>query len=220
MKKFLILSMLFILASCASIKLSDFDPGYKNKLLLPALEPKIDISSFEDAYLMYYIKNSNALYYTDSTTDLPYTIAPVPKDIRMKDAISIFKREVKENICSFSPEKKGTIVCHIPFAVSENSGNSFLLLSTFTFGILNLIGMPLFSYKTELELEVEIFTNSGKQIGSYRARGSNTAWVALYYGYSMQSANRISNAKAFKIAMNGIKQQIEMDAERLTNELH
>ena len=55
MKKLIyIFGTMIIVSSCATLNMSDLKPYPKNDILLPALEPRIDINSFESAYSMGY----------------------------------------------------------------------------------------------------------------------------------------------------------------------
>ena len=40
------------ITSCASMKMTDLKPTPKNNQLLPTLEPRVDLSSFESAYTL------------------------------------------------------------------------------------------------------------------------------------------------------------------------
>ena len=203
--------------------MSDLKPTSKNIKLLPALEPKIDIMSFESAYSSgtsigavstYNSKLSNSTYIgIGSGTSTIY------KDKRVQDAITIFDRDVKENITIPYGDKKGSIVCKIAAGGGRNGDVLWGVLSGLTLMTGNLFGMPIGSCITDIEVEVEIYNLKDNLIAKYSATGSDKAYVAAYWGYEPQQGQRKSAFTAFKMALNTIKLKIQADYDRLTFEL-
>jgi len=216
------------ITSCASMKMTDLKPTPKNNQLLPTLEPRVDLSSFESAYTLgSTTSNSAGTVYGQTRTNQnrtstigigsSTTTSTSIKDPRIQDAITIFDRDVKDNITDPFNDTKGVILCKIN-ASNPKVGYGWSVLSGFTLMIPNLLGMPIGSYKMSLDVEVEIYNNNGKLIGRYNAQSKEKTYMALYWGYGKDAA-RVANIKAFREALNIIKKEISNDYEKLVGKL-
>jgi len=224
---FLILGLIF--TSCRSLKLADLKPEPKNNKLLPTLQIRIDINSFESAYTLgKATSTSSGTVYGQSTTGqnktqvsgigVSVSSTTVSKDPRIQDAITIFDRDVKDNITNPYGESKGYILFKINASNSKvNLG--WALLSGVTLMIPNILGMPMSAYKIELDVDVEIYDNSEKLIGRYNGVAKKKTYVAAYWGYG-KDLERVANIKAVRAAMNQIKLQIENDYEKIISKLN
>ncbi|HHH52492.1 MAG TPA: hypothetical protein ENK91_02445 [Bacteroidetes bacterium] len=216
-------TIVFFLSSCVSLKLSDIRPVGKLNNLLPALTPHVDIKSFENTYLglSAALIESHPIYYGNDVwgADIVETYAYPDVDPRIQDAVSIFIKDVKENMTNPLGEKRGDILCRITYGDVGRKGLGWFYLSTITGFIPNLVGFPLMSTKATIELEVQIFDNDKNLIGRYVADCENTKYIALYWGSSYPDAARKANAAAFKCAMVKIKRQIQQDAPKLIAQL-
>lgn len=224
MKKLLVLfPIILLMTSCVTMKISDVNPEHRNTNLLPTLKPHVDVLSFQNSYAS--VPNSVIHVYPESVQDIIILGEVFEQtnysgyDPRIQDAISIFIKDVKNNITTPYGDKKGDIMCRMTFGDTNSKGIGWAYLSAFTLFIPNLFGMPILRNRTTIELEVEIFNNDKKIIGRYRADCTNKKYVALYWGSIYPTAARRANATAFKCAMNKIKAQIDRDADRLRNEL-
>ncbi len=149
------------------------------------------------------------------------------KDPRVQDAITIFDRDVKNNITNPYGEKKGYILCKIAAGGSRFAGLGWGMLSGITLFVPTIFGVPFRTFKTALDVEVEIYDKNQNLIGRYNAQCSDKTWIAMYWGYSgigpvkpAIPAARISSINAFKCAMIEIKNQILKDSVRLNKELN
>ena len=223
MKKFFLIPIILVIlfTGCKSISLSELRPTPKNTKLLPALEPKVNIESLESVYssgtsvVEVYdsrLSNTNFLGIGNSTSTFY-------KDKRVQDAITIFERDVTDNITNPFGEKKGSITCRI-VAGEQSMKDNWAWATQFTAFSLNLFGIPLYSSVTNLDVEVEIYSKNNDLIGKYSATGYSKIWVALYWGYDTTSAARKSAYTAFKMALNEIKLKIQDDNDKLTLELN
>ena len=226
MKKALFLLIpFFVFTSCATFKMSDLKPYPKNKNLLPALEPRVDVSSIESAFTLGTSLGATTGYANklgkNSVLGTAITSTEISKDPRVQDAITIFDRDVKDNITNPYGDRKGYILCKI--AAGENSsGYGWAFMSGFTLGFANLLGMPISHWVTTLDVEVEIYNLSETLIRRYNAQCRHETWNALYYGYglNMVAAKRKAGLEAFKCSMNKIKKQIESEASDIIQELN
>ena len=206
------------------MKLQDIRPIGKLSTLLPALTPHVDIRSFENTYfgLASDFIESRPVYYGNDVWGAEVIESQIypDSDPRIQDGISIFIKDVKENITDPYSEKEGDILCRITYGDVNNKGMEWFFLSTLTCFIPNLIGMPLMSVRSTIELEVQIFDNNKKLIKRYQADCTNKTYVALYWGSNYPTAARRANAAAFKCAMLKIKRQIDLDAPEIIKKLH
>ncbi len=231
MKKLtLLLSLALVLGSCASMKLSELRPSNRNEALLPTLEPIVDMYTLESIYSMEYISDRSMTYTTDTYPvglGISFNNQVYSRDRRVQDILTLFDREVKDNITNPFGEKRGYIVCKIAGGYTGAGGIGWTILSGLTMFIPNIFGMPLENLQTMLDVEVEIYDLNDKLIGRYNGQGYSKVWVAMFYGYSTDifdeyqgSASRISNIRAFKQAMNVIKANIAKDHDVLSQKLN
>lgn len=229
--KILTLALLssFLISSCKTLKMSDLKPEPKNSRLLPTLETRIDLSSFESAYSLG-STNSNSVgaangqirTSNNGNTSLAgigtsITNTTMSKDVRIQDAITIFDRDVKDNITDPFGDSKGFILCKIN-ASNKKTKMGWAVLSGFTLLIPNIFGMPIGAYKITLDVDIEIYNKDQRLIGRYNANASNKKYMAAYWGYG-KDVERVANIMAFRKVMNKIKIEIERDYDNLISKL-
>lgn len=230
--KIILLSLLgLFLWNCKSVKVRDLHVANPNPNLLPALEPQIIKESFEVAYSRGTTKSTSAgggigqsigggtVIGAGVSSSLSTNFA----DKRVQDALIIYEREIRENVSHGNDVPKGYSVCKITTGQTKLGSAGFVLLSGFTLGIPNIFGMPYGSYKTELELEIEIQDSCKKTVARYTGYGYHKTMLAAYWGYGGGSAHitgnesgaRKSNIEAVKMAMQEIKNKINADYDKL-----
>ncbi|MDI9312889.1 MAG: hypothetical protein QM535_21950 [Limnohabitans sp.] len=208
------------MTSCASMKMTDLKPTPKNSKLLPTLQTRIDISSFESAYTLGTSTSiSTGTVYgrsrtgTNSTSvsgiGVSVSSTTMSKDPRIQDAITIFDRDVKDNITDPFGESKGYILCKIN-ASNQKTNLGWAFLSGLTLMIPNIFGMPMGSYKITLDVDIEIYNNSEKLIARYNGTAESKKYMAAYWGYG-KDVERMANITAFRDTLNQIKIAIEND---------
>jgi hypothetical protein len=231
--------LLFLFAlftSCRSVQITDFRPTNKNSTLLPNLEVKVDMPSLQSAYSLGTTTTTG--YGSGYATGAGSGVVSIGAfagqstakvDKRIQDVLTLFERDVENNICDSNGKIKGSIVFKIPANVTKGKGKILILVPYLvTFGVSSLLGAPLYFYQTELELEVEIFNNSDTRIAKYTGYGKKSVPIALYYGYYAPIMNetgneggiRKANIEAFKMAMNDIKVKIDNDSKLLIEKLN
>jgi len=225
MKKIILfISTIFMFSSCVTMRLQDVSPKEKNSVMLPTLTPHVDIKSFENTYyhLQPVFVESYPLFFGSDIWGVGVTETReyAGADPRIQDAITIFLKDVKDNITNPYGEKQGDIMCRITFGDVDSRGIGWMFLSALTLYIPNLFGMPMMSNRADLELEVQIFDINKKIIGRYTANCSDKKYVALYWGSNYPNAARRANAAAFMCAMKKIKKQINHDAPELIKKLN
>ena len=230
-------AILLCATSCKTVQISDLKPKGQIQNLLPALEPKVDKESLESAYSS--VISSTRTAGAGSSLLEPTTISigiggflsgsVVKKDKRIQEAITLFEREVKDNLTNPIGEKQGSIVCKVVSADTRSSKWALMIPSVLTLGILNVFGMPFHYFKTEIELEVEIKDLENNTVVRYESYGKGEVPIAFYYGYygtlsgnndtKSNQAARKSNINAFKTAMKEIKNQINRDYSKIISKL-
>lgn len=201
---------LFTLSSCQTLKVSDFPQGTAIESRLPALEPIFDYHSFQAAYPDYYESNSGTdIRITDDFGLVTGSTRgrAVSNETKAYDAVHLFEKEVRDNISKATGKIYGSAVCKVGFG---NSNGNFKnpLISSLTFGVLNLFGYPFNVINDELEVIVEIRDANNFIVGRYSAIGYGECDVTLYRN---DGADRLAHARAFVDAMEKIKLKIERD---------
>jgi hypothetical protein len=209
------------LTSCRSLQYAQSSGSIMNPL--PALEPRIDLRSLEDAYSrgeasstgMTWGAANSFVHTTNSSTTYQ-------NDPRVRDAINLFEKETKDNITMPYGKKRG----YITFKITE-SGTKSMLMPLLTLEIvlllpipLMLLGLPVGYQRSFLTLEVEIYNMADELVGRYK-QSCNTGkkWSATWWGYSYSTLGNKLPYNALVCAMEGIKTQISNDAQRLKKEL-
>jgi hypothetical protein len=213
--KLLLLFVIALASGCRTIRLSEFRPALANARLLPAMETTIDVASLESAYW----GNSNVVASNTYDPDANSQVLTLHRDVRIQDAITLYERETKENITNPLGPVYGFIHYKIPVSYIRHRGTGLFVLSSFMLMLPNVLGLPFGDYETNLEVEVEILNANRQLIGRYTGASQGRAPVAMWWGYTSSDAQRMSNVKAIKLAMNDIKKQIDKDHEHLHTEL-
>lgn len=225
------LLMALMLCSCATtLSLADLRPEGALANPLPTLAPEIDTYSLESVYSSWpqrYSRGTGVGVSLSSTDDErmsdSYIYIDTPssrrhfRDQRVQDAVTIFTREVTENISRPTGPTRGTVNCRIASGSAEMRGQGLLLLSGCFFLVPSLLGLPYGFSVTELDVNCDIYDSRGDCIGRYNAIGKCRIPLTFYTSYS--STDRKTAVEALKKAMKEIKLQIERDSARLTSAL-
>lgn len=220
-KILLLLATIIGLSSCKSLEPYLFAPDYQNVSLLPRLTCWIDQPSFENAYgaNSYSVKVSDDLRTPYGLTETPYgkgvfEITEKTKlytaEKRIQDAADVFVNEVANNICDPTTRRQGNIVLRAG-AIYNKNNYKWSWLSGFTFGTLNLFGMPFCSNTTELEVIVEIYDARNNLVAKFNERGYAKEYMAFYHGY--YEFQRRAATLALQDGLMKIKELIEKDSQ-------
>lgn len=215
-------NLLFI--GCKQIQLSDLHPKGEIANKIPPLKSKIDIESFYRAYaIQYNIESGDFIPFIEIGTQENL----LKLDKRIQETEVLFHRDVRRNIC-LEGEPKGEIVCKIVSSDTRADKKWLLVPNVLTLGLVNLFSVPFFYYKTELEIEFEIFDQKGNLIKRYETYGISKTKVGAYYysawlennnGSKDNDAARQSNMEAVKMALNDLKKQVGEDVNMLNEHL-
>ena len=231
MKKILLILVVIItttlFSGCKSLEESTFHYDYQNPVLLPRLTCWIDQPSFENAYgaNSYAVKPSDDLTHPYGLTETPYgkgvyevneNTKLYTAEKRIQDACQIFVYDVNENICDPSTRRAGNIVLRAGAIYCKNN-YKWSWLSGFTLGILNVMGMPMCSNTTELEVIVEIYDLRNNLVARFNERGYAKRPMALYHGY--YEFQRKAGDMALQDGLMKIKELINRDYDMIESKL-
>ncbi len=223
MKKYILIGMLFFTA-CKSITYQDVNPEISpNKNLLPALESIVDMNNLEATYTVgSYNATANNIgtgFGGNSWAQTTYMNGTAYKDIRIKDVINVFDKEIKENITTPYGSKKGYIVLKLGYRGVDGS-IIYPLVSLATLMTINCLGFPAGEISQSLEVEVEIWNKNKELIRRYVENVRDTEYVAMYWGYHNATIGRKLAADNIKQAMKNIRQKINRDVPYIKAQLH
>ena len=205
-----VVALMFSTHSCKSLGPETLRPTMKNQQLLPPLTPIFDYESF---YAYFPMSITTGVVSEGVISSSTY------KNPTLENFNIIFQRDVKGNICISDLEEKtnGTIKC-IFIEAGVTMRIWWLIPSTLTLCTVNLLGMPFWTEKHKLQIEVSIYDRNNNRIRRYTSKfREDKSYVALYYGYAspLQKSSRL----IFTKCMEDIKHQIAMDYNILNDAL-
>jgi hypothetical protein len=129
------------------------------------------------------------------------------------DELKVINNEVDENLTDPFGDKYGYIEFNRRI-VNAKYGIGWAFLSTITFFVPNLLGMPFMNLKLDTEMEVKIYDINRKLVAKYTGMGHSQKIIAMYYGYGLM-ASRWAYPQAMMDALDQIRPQIEADVDRV-----
>lgn len=221
----LMLTAVLLLSACSpTIGLADLQPTGTPNHQLPKLKPYIEIASLENAY-----SRGSTIGTSGSTTGggiIPGTLvtsgtfASVSKsDPRVNDFVTIFERDVRDNLTKREIGANGSISVRI----SNSITNRKILWGRFAISTAGaflpmIFGLPIEENSFILELDVSFYNAQAEEIATYTVVGSDSYRANVYSGKNM-SRTRLLNANAIKSALSKLKIRVEEDYEYLNGNL-
>ena len=135
-----------------------------------------------------------------------------------EDGKTVFTKEVEDNLIDPYGEKFGYIVMKQNI-IKANGGLDLILPNLLTLGIPMLFGCPIATSKYIIEVELRIMDSRNRLLGKYSAIGIGSAIAAMYYGYTLEGAERKSYTDALNDAFNQIRPQIQKDVSVINEKL-
>lgn len=221
MKKHILLLLLAALSlgACRSLRVRDFHTDQGLPKRLPPLGLLVHERSFLEAFdlaLDREVVLSNVMV-------APYAPAPwvayEVTDQALQDAFKLLDNELDENLSQSSSPRYGHARFKLLYYKRRNSGWGWSVASVSTLFIPNIFGMPVKTYRAEIELQMEIVDANNQVLVRYTAPGVGKARVAAYHGYDGSTATRKANLLALQSAMSGIKKKLEPDVPTLSAQL-
>lgn len=233
-----LIAICYFISSCRTLKKTDFIAHEPMTTLLPPLQGEVNLYNLRDNISFGYVKLSghyNGILkiteYFDSLRiiiedknfkkkaarmypELYYTNIQYSPDERVNDMIKMFSNEINGNIQQTAIHNNGTIQLQL-LSFKERKNPLLTFFSIWTLCVPTLIGVPLNSINTTLEIQVTISNLRNETLATYKASGYGSAFIAMYWGYG-SDAQRKSALAAFANAMTSIKEQIRNNKNELT----
>ena len=225
MKKILFFFILS-LCSCKSITYSDVNPNIApNQMLLPPMEAIVSMQNLEATYSAGSIDaviekegESGNIGNSDDWGKVERAFGVKYKDIRVKDAINIFEKEIAENITNSYGPKKGYIELKLGY-LEEKPAPVYTIPSMLTLSAINIFGFPANKMSQSLEVEVRILNNKKDLVKKYVEYVQSENYVAMWWGYGESTIRRKLAADNLKKALESIRKRINDDAKEIRAQL-
>lgn len=132
-----------------------------------------------------------------------------------------FYHEVKTNLIS-EGEKKGYLVLLPLMNISRNGASLYTLLSVVTLGISAALGLPLTTYGSFTDLELNVLNLKGELIKKYTSQSFVQNKVGFYYGGCNSASNCYTKSSwdCYEIALDNIIRKVYRDREYLRKKLN
>jgi hypothetical protein len=221
MKKSFLLLLLacFSLNACRTLQVRDF----RTNQPLPERLPRLGLLVHERSFLEAFDGALDREVVIANAIGGPYQPSPwgayAVTDQALEDVFRLLNNELDKNLNQTAGPQHGHARFKLLFYKRRNSGWGWSLLSGGTLFIPNLFGMPVRTYRSEIELQMEITDANDKVLVRYVAPGVGKAQVAAYHGYDGPTATRKANLLALQNAVAKIKFKMETDAASLAQQL-
>lgn len=225
------IGILFLLNGCKTFDPSLLRPAERNQHLLPPLEVLYDFQNLGGTFSIPSSRIEHVEHLHSGPSGLTRSVVLLNHptfDRRLLHIVTIFDREMSNNICETSGTNYGYAVCRI-VNIEASSAIHWFVASALTCFTINLLGFPFSNQTAILDIEVEILDSKWKRIARYSALGEDTEYGALYWGYygvfndldpnRNTILSRVVITSAFRDAMDKIRTQIEPDVETLREKL-
>jgi len=211
-----LLGIILLTTSCKSLQFSSLNRSTPLEQKLPPLEPAFDTESFALDYADIYDIPSVIL--SRNTTTLNNAINKATIELKIaEDTKRIFSTELIRNISESAGKTAGYVVCRRGLRSKGIKTYVNPIVSWLTLGIANVFGYTYATVRDDLEVVIDIYDLNDKVIGSYTGAGYGEAKIKLYKGYTNSDARRLAHARAFKVAMEDVKDQIKDNQNNLTS---
>ena len=130
-----------------------------------------------------------------------------------------FEKYVSQNLTNLHSNAHGYALLRINHLDVYDGHPIFRLISFYTLGFSNLVGVPSFKTTVELDISTEIIDANDVTIGIYNGSAKESAFIALYYGYSSKEAHQKSLYESIEICLDQINEAILRDYDRIKGSL-
>lgn len=135
-----------------------------------------------------------------------------------QDVITVFDREVTEIMTDPYSDKKGIIVLKVN-SIENRTNMLGYILGAFIAEVPLLFGAPVATYKSRVEVQIDVMDSNRKLIGSYRGDGYEKLTTGLYRKRNYRQADRVTYLFAVKKAIQDAKTKMTPDLNRLIDAL-
>ncbi|NCC55862.1 MAG: hypothetical protein EOM11_10375 [Erysipelotrichia bacterium] len=143
------------------------------------------------------------------------------KDVtRQSHLLTIFERELKNNVIQSGKEKYGYIEMKLTYQTEKYSpaGIPFVILSFSSLFMLNVIGMPWSINDLIVQSEINIFDENKVEVKKYIYTRSKRYVLGLYYNGLVATTDE-HLLKIYRDVINDLKNDLEKDAIEINNSL-
>jgi hypothetical protein len=217
-----------LLSSCkSSITVSDLQPKGEFTQKLPLLIPVFDV--YPTATNPFLVTVGTSI---DSAVRQPILLPPVldssetrgirtsyVQDANANELLVFFARDVERNMTRNTGRAKGYISCKVTALETPAIGRGWAFAHSITLGAATLMGVPFYTCRTSIEIEVVIRDKYSNPVRRYWGIANAQKYAGLYYGYRLLDLPRATKFAAFQKALDSVKNQIEIDFYRLEKEL-
>lgn len=135
-----------------------------------------------------------------------------------------FYREVKTNLIDAADtgEKKGYLVLLPLMNISRNGASIYTLLSVATLGLSAVLGLPITTYGSFTDLELNVLNSKGELIKKYSSQAFIQTKVGFYYGGCSSAHNCYTKSSwdSYEMALDYIIKQVYRDRHYLKEQLN
>lgn len=136
-----------------------------------------------------------------------------------QDVNTLFDREVSEIMTNPYDTKRGYLVLKVS-RISDKAHMGGYLFGVMLLSVPNLLGLPFFSAKSSVEVQVDVLDQNRKLIGSYRASATKKIRTTYYSNnYNFYNTQRVAFLESVKEGLKEVKIKMQPDITRLTSEL-
>lgn len=195
MRKTYILPVVFILSACSFLD--------RNAILRVEQTQDRKLPALEAVYI-------------DATSSIPHYWEPGAKVVQSgTDRATLFYKQVENVLTNPHSDIHGYIELrdHI-YPTDIFSGLLWIIPSCFTYGLANLLGMPLLSQGIQSEIHIRVLDKEGRLVKRYYAEAKDTQYVALYWAKQGDYA-----LKTYRDALDDAVLQMQQDYEFLYERL-
>ena len=233
MKKLsIVLVVAFFMVGCKSYYLMENLPNVKVSTKLPALDVVLDEQSF--ATVTGYSTTATSTSTTGSTspsfvgsgsnikTTAQSTGTSTTYASEMLHNTSLIYQKNMFGIINKTGEKKGKVICRLVNWSSKSKGK--LLSAAFSWMpmvfIFHLCGVPFYSAKGYMKIEVDFLDNNNNVVATYQSKGHEVKkYCAMYRGYKNSIITDVCYYEAFKECLEDVNLQVKNDYDNLNSTL-
>ena len=129
---------------------------------------------------------------------------------------TLFRREVEKNLVDVHGSIEGKLILD-PVYFENQPNNAWLFTLYPLLFIPPALGVPLESYTSKWELELNVFDKKGKRIARYSGEAEDTEYLAAYWGW--KNPDTAAAFESYKKALDKVITQLQNDIPTLSAQL-
>lgn len=200
------ITLLFFYSISLFSQQSVFETKIKNDKKLPPLNIYIDNEALAEAYLHREVYTAREYEGDELSGQLKSSV--FLEDKKVLDARNLFEYFLDKELLETEGKVKGEIGLMVKYYDYDYNMSAFGIFNVLTFGVGSILGVPGFTGKTVVEVDMTIYDPDLNRIAEYSAVGKNRFFKGIYYRRMDQ---RESNLKALKDALENINEQVMED---------